>query len=154
MAVSSARRIDVPTVMPGGTALTGADYVSAFRLPADGARSRTPEQWAREVFEGAPGLLRRFLLLGWSGVLGLRLGPRPSPVHVLGWPVADSGPHAIVLEAHSPLLTARNVAVVHDTDVVWVTFVRFKRRTARAVWSLAAPLHHRVVPRLMTRAGR
>ncbi len=55
------------------------DYRDAFEVPTDRTDTRTPEQWARAVFESAPRKSRWFLLLGWRGVLGLRLGPRPYP---------------------------------------------------------------------------
>ncbi|MFC1410088.1 hypothetical protein ACEZCY_12535 [Streptacidiphilus sp. N1-12] len=101
-----ARRIEVPGEIPGG-GLPDADYASAFELTTPDARALTPAQWARGAFEGAPAPLRPVLLLGWTLVLGLRLGPRPSPDHVLGWPIRDAGPDSVTLEADSRLLAAR-----------------------------------------------
>ncbi|MGW7561539.1 DUF2867 domain-containing protein [Streptomyces sp. NPDC054757] len=131
-----------------------ADYASAFELPSRHARSRTPEQWARATFEGAPATVRWALLRGWTLVLGLRMGPRPSPDHVLGWPVSESGPGSVTLEARSPLVATRNVVVVNGSGVVWVTFVRYHRRLSRLVWAAAAPVHHLAVPYLLGRAER
>ncbi|EFL20631.1 conserved hypothetical protein [Streptomyces himastatinicus ATCC 53653] len=148
------RRVEAPQVVPGGEDLTDSDYVSAFELTAPRARARTPEEWARATFEGAPAPVRWLLVGGWTLVLGLRLGPRTSPAHVLGWPVPDSGPDSITLAAASRLVAARNVVVVDGARVVWVTSVRFHGRVGRAVWAVAAPVHHLAVPFLLGRAGR
>ncbi|MFD0023910.1 DUF2867 domain-containing protein [Streptomyces sp. NPDC058382] len=154
MTSARVRRVEVPqtalTVGAGG----GAAYASAFELPSAQARARTPEQWARAAFEGAPAPLRGMLVLGWRFALGLRLGPRPSPGHVLGWPVAETGPDAVALEARSGLITARNVVTVSATGVVWSTFVRYESRIARPVWAAIAPVHHLAIPYLLARANR
>lgn len=154
MTTARVRRVEVPQVVPGGEDLTDSDYVSAFELTAPRARARTPEEWARATFEGAPAPLRWLLVGGWTLVLGLRLGPRTSPAHVLGWPVPDSGPDSITLAAASRLLAAHNVVVVDEARVVWVTSVRFHGRVGRAVWAVAAPVHHLAVPFLLGRANR
>ncbi len=134
--------------------LRKSDYASAFELPTPDAQSLTPEQWARATFEGAPVLLRWLLVMGWTLVLGLRLGPRPSAGHVLGWLISDSGSDSITLESRSRLVATRNIVVVNDSNVVWVTFVRFNRRIARPVWAVAAPIHHMAIPYLLKRASR
>ncbi|MFI0776803.1 hypothetical protein [Streptomyces sp. NPDC021212] len=41
-----------------------------------------------------------------------------------------------------------------DARVVWVTSVRFHGRVGRAVWAVAAPVHHLAVPFLLGRASR
>ncbi|WP_041823585.1 hypothetical protein [Streptantibioticus cattleyicolor] len=132
----------------------GAHDASAFALPAAALPSLTPEEWARATFEGAPGPLRQVLRAGWTAGLGLRLGPGSSPRHVLGWPITGSGADAVTLEARSPLLTARNVVTVEGSRLVWATFVWFEKPAGRAVWSAAAPVHHRTVPYLLARAAR
>ncbi|MFF1924035.1 DUF2867 domain-containing protein [Streptomyces sp. NPDC058221] len=159
--MTSARvhRVEVPQTADaggseGGGGLVGAGYASAFELTSPLAGTRTPEEWARAAFEDAPAPLRVVLVLGWRLALGLRLGPRPSPGHVLGWPVAETGPHGVVLEARSGLITARNVVTVSATGVVWSTFVRYERRIARPVWAVVAPVHHLVIPYVLARANR
>ncbi|OLT44596.1 hypothetical protein BJF85_20035 [Saccharomonospora sp. CUA-673] len=37
-----------------GAAPDAADYASAFRVPTPAARTRSPREWTRLVFEGAP----------------------------------------------------------------------------------------------------
>lgn len=143
------RRVEVPQSSRSAT----ADYSSAFLLPAAG-RSGTPEEWARAVFEGVPVPLRWLLPLGWRLVLGLRLGPRNSPRHVLGWAVTDADAGSITLESQSWLVVAENIVVVDDAGVRWVTVVRFRRRIAAAVWAVAARIHHLTVPWLLGRAAR
>ncbi|WP_078897955.1 DUF2867 domain-containing protein [Streptomyces rimosus] len=134
--------------------LNGAHYASRFTAPVAGLPSRSPEAWARAVFEEAPAALQRCLYAGWRGGLGLRLGPRRVPQHVLGWPITTTGPSSITLKAGSPLLTARNVLSVDGSVLTWSTFVHFTGRTGRAVWASAAPLHHQAVPFLLKRAIR
>lgn len=154
MSIPRAHRAEVPLSVRAGIGGAQSDYTSAFELPVPDARAQTAEQWARATFEGAPAPLRRVLLLGWTLVLGLRLGPVPSPGHVLGWPVTDSGSGSATLTASSWLITAQNVVVTGESSVTWVTLVRFDRRIGRAVWSMARPVHHLVVPRLLRRASR
>ncbi|CAM5336085.1 hypothetical protein STENM327S_01425 [Streptomyces tendae] len=140
------RRVRVPS--------DGAHFASAFALPLSGLPRRTAEEWARVTFEDTPVLLRTLLRAGWSGVLGLRLGPRVSARHVIGWRTVENGPDRIAVEARAPSLTARNVVTVDDARLVWATYVNFRRRTGRVRWSLAAPVHHLVVPLLLGRAVR
>jgi hypothetical protein len=154
MTTPRARRVEVPQAVQADGVFAESNYAWAFELPAPDARSLTPEQWARATFEGAPVLLRWFLAMGWTLVLGLRLGPRPSPRHVLGWLISDSGADSVTLESHSPLIVTSNIVVVSNSNVVWVTFVRFNRRIARPVWAVAAPIHHMMVPYLLKRASR
>ncbi|GAA2580341.1 MULTISPECIES: DUF2867 domain-containing protein [Streptomyces] len=144
--VPAVRRIRIPS--------DGAHFASAFELPLSGLPRRTAEEWARTTFEDTPELLRELLRAGWRGVLGLRLGPRSSARHVIGWRTVEAGPGRITLEARAPALTARNVVTVDGTRLVWATYVNFERRTGRARWSLAAPVHHLAVPLLLGRAVR
>ncbi|WP_405783438.1 DUF2867 domain-containing protein [Streptomyces sp. NBC_00859] len=154
MTTPRVRRVDVPEAARTSGDFAAADYASAFGLPMPRAGSRTPEQWARATFEDAPAAVRWFLLRGWTLVLGLRMGPRPSPGHVLGWLVSQSGPGSVTLEARSSLVVTRNIVVVDGSGVVWITFVRYNRRLSRLVWAVAAPVHHLAVPRLLGRAAR
>ncbi|MBU3864365.1 DUF2867 domain-containing protein [Streptomyces sp. 4503] len=153
-AAPRARRTAVPGALAARDDLADAHYASAFALPVPRAGSLTAEQWARAVFEGAPAPLRRFLVLGWTLGLGLRLGPRTSPRHVLGWAVSDAADHSLTLTARSPLVLTHNVVAIEDARVLWATFVRFDRPVGRPLWALAAPVHHRTVPRLLGRAAR
>ncbi|MFD8534772.1 DUF2867 domain-containing protein [Streptomyces rubrogriseus] len=132
----------------------GAHFASAFALPLAGLPRRTAEQWARTTFEDTPAPLRTLLRVGWSGVLGLRLGPRVSARHVIGWRTVESAPDRIAVEARAPSLTVRNVVTVDAVRLLWATYVRFEDRSGRLLWSLAAPVHHLVVPLLLGRAVR
>lgn len=134
--------------------LAGADYASAFTVPAAGLESRTAGSWARAVVEGAPLPVRWALLAGWRGVLGLRLAPASVPGHVLGWPVEQDEPGAITLRARSPLLLARNTVSVDGAGLTWTTRVHFERRAGRVIWAVVAQVHHRLLPLLLHRAVR
>jgi hypothetical protein len=111
------------------------------------------EQWARDVFEGAPGGLRQFIVLGWIVALGVRLGPRSFSDHVLGWRIADSTGETIVLEAAFRFGSARNVLRAESTRVVLATFVRYEKPLAKIAWSSAALIHERIIPYLLSHAA-
>ncbi|QKV96541.1 DUF2867 domain-containing protein [Streptomyces sp. NA02950] len=155
MATARARRVDIPRALQDGHKFTGFHYESAYQLPVEEARKLTPEQWGRATFEDAPAVLRWFLRFGWTKVLGLRMGPKTtSPRHVLGWHIADSDDGMMTIEAHSGIVATYNIVLVNDGDVVWVTFVRFNKGIARAVWGMAKPVHQMAVPYLLKRADR
>jgi hypothetical protein len=93
-----------------------------------------------------------FLTTGWKYGLGLALGARASPEHVLGWLISSSSSDSITLQARSRFLVAQNVVMVSDSTVVLATLVQFSGRTGRALWAVATPVHHRVIPYLLQRA--
>ncbi|MFJ8189933.1 DUF2867 domain-containing protein [Streptomyces sp. NPDC096094] len=132
----------------------GTHFASAFELPTAGLPRLTPEQWARASFEDVPAVLRELFRTGWAGVLGLRLGPRSSARHVVGWRMLESGPDRLALEARAPSLIVRNVLTLDGSRLLWATYVRYERPAGRALWSLAAPVHHLAVPLLLGRAVR
>jgi hypothetical protein len=86
----------------------------------------------------------------------LKLGPRPSDDHVLGWAVAEGDlvPGSTALLAESRFLRAHNIVMVGPTTVTWVTLVHFSHRLARPLWALARPVHHLTIRSLLTRAAR
>ncbi|WP_036495518.1 DUF2867 domain-containing protein [Nocardia sp. BMG111209] len=151
MSAQRVRRVS-PSSTAVGDGTPSADYVSAFELDPHGTR-RTAEHWARSVFEHAPAVMRILLVLGWRLVLGLRLGPRPATGFVLGWHIASAEPEILVLESHSPFLTARNIVAASDSTVTWTTLVRFDRRIARPVWNIVRPVHELAIPYLLRRAA-
>jgi Protein of unknown function (DUF2867) len=153
MASLGARRVEVPTEVQRRHDTPRSDYASAFELSIGARRFLTPEQWARATFERAPAYLRVFLAAAWRYGLGLRLGARASSDHVLGWPISSSGSESITLTARSRLMVAQNIVVVRDATVVLVTLVQFTGRAGRVLWAVARPIHTRVMPYLLERAG-
>jgi Protein of unknown function (DUF2867) len=129
------------------------DYRDAFEVPTDRTDTRTPEQWARAVFESAPRPLRWFLLLGWRWVLGLRLGPRPSSDHVLGWRIVETSPEAVRLELRSALMTAHLILRVAGSTAVLITNVHYTQRLAHPLWTAAGLIHRQMIPYLLGRAA-
>jgi hypothetical protein len=150
----NARRIRVPERTRAVSGLPEPDYACAFRSAHPPTDTRSAEQWARVVFEGASRPVRLFLTLGWRIVLGLRLGPYPSADHVLGWRIGASEPGLIVLDQRSRLITAHNVVEVDGASICWTTFVKYRHPAAPAVWALVKPFHVLTIPRLLRRAGR
>ena len=148
-----ARQVELPDGIRALDTLTDPSYTYACEIRAQPGDSRPAEQWARGVFEGAPRPLRWFIVTGWIVGLGLRLGPRPSASHVLGWKILSSTPTTIALGVDSFVLSAHLVVHVQDRRVVHATFVRYERRPARILWTAAAPIHRRVVPYLLRRAA-
>jgi hypothetical protein len=149
----NARRVEVTDEIAAGDTLVEPDYSGAFEVLITDADARSPEQWARATFEGAPRAVRWCLLLGWRAILGLRLGPPASPDHVLGWKIVTAAPEAITLEVRSGLVTAHKVLRIDGSRVILTTFVRYERRGAGALWSAIAPVHHRAEPYVLGRAA-
>ncbi len=133
--------------------LANPDRATVLELASPGASAHSAEQWARTTFEGAPWLLRRLLPLSWRLGLGLRLGPRSSRDHILGWRIVRTQPDSIVLELDSRLISAHNVVVVDDSRVRWAAFVRYERRGVRLLWALAVPIHRLTLSYVLGRAA-
>jgi hypothetical protein len=149
-----ARRIDVSEQIRAVDTLAEPHYAAAWEVAIADRDARSAEQWARATFEHAPRALRAFIVAGWTVGLGLRLGPRPSPDHVLGWKSVTAAPDLIILSVQSGLLgTAHIVFQVEGSRVVLASFVRYEKRWARPIWSAVQPVHHRIVPYLLGRAA-
>lgn len=143
----------VAAALETSTTDTPPDYQVTFEVPTDKADTRTPEQWARALFEHAPLPVRWFLLLGWRWVLGLRLGPRSSSDHVLGWRIAETSPDAIRLELRSSFMTAQLILRVTSSMAVLTTHVYYTRPLARPLWAVVSLIHQQMVPYLLGRAA-
>jgi hypothetical protein len=50
-------------------------------------------------------------------------------------------------------MVAHNIVAVSDSTVVLVTLVQFTRRAGRVLWAVATPVHNKVIPYLLGRAG-
>jgi hypothetical protein len=150
------RRVEVPPQIAASFARSTANDASAFSLTIEDPGTRTSVQWARAVFEGAPAALRWCIVFGWTHVLGLRLGPRPSDDHVLGWEIAngDLVAGSTALLAESRLLRACNIVSVETEAVTWVTLVHCSRAAARPLWALSRPIHLLTIRYLLARAAR
>lgn len=130
------------------------DYECAFRATAATTHQRCAEDWARATFESIPRPLRALLRIGWRSALGLRLGPYPSPDHILGWRIGTQEANHVVLLQRSALIEAYNVVEVTEAHVTWSTLVNYRHPAARPVWGLAAPIHQLILPLLVHRVCR
>jgi hypothetical protein len=129
------------------------DYTDSFGAELAPGDGRSPEQWARAVFEGASRPVRWFLIAGFRFGLGLRFGPRRSPEHILGWAIVERAQDAITLQAQSWFLTSRLVLRTDGSRGTQSTFVRYDRPIAAFLWPPVAILHRQIVPRLVRRAA-
>jgi hypothetical protein len=145
-------RVEVTDEVRAIDTLAGPDYAAAWDVAVAGADALSAEQWARATFEGAPRVLRDLIVAGWIGGLGLKLAPRSSGDHVLGWSITRNTPELIILEAKFRFGTSHNVLRVEKSRVLLATFVRNEKRGGRTVWTLVAPLHQQILPRLLGRA--
>ncbi|WP_418960157.1 DUF2867 domain-containing protein [Streptomyces tritici] len=138
------------TSVPAGiTALApeGSGYADVFTLTAAGASARSPEQWARALFEEVAGRQGQFI---WRGLLGLRLRRGTgSAGHVAGWRIAERCDGRVRLEARSWMLTGHLVVEVDDDRVSLATVLRYRRRAAARVWPPLAAVHRRLAPGLL-----
>jgi Protein of unknown function (DUF2867) len=132
--------------------LIDPDYTDAFEADTSSAKPQSPEQWARATFEGAPVAMRWFLLASWRAGLGLRLGPRHSPDHVLGWHIFDRATNSVTLEVHSWLLACHLVFWLEDTKLVFSSSIRYKGKIGAVVWPPVSSLHRRIVPYVLKHA--
>lgn len=121
------------------------DFACAYGIPIAPGDDRSSEQWARAAWEGAPTPLRWFMLTGWRFVLGLRLGPRHSPDHILGWRIISSDPGETACFLHSGFLSAHNTFRKANGTLVWSTFVTYERPPARLIWPPVSLLHRLLV---------
>jgi len=131
------------------------DYADAFEIRAAAPSPLSAEGFARLALEASPRPIRWGLYTLLRHVIRLRLAPRSSADHVLGWPVTVSEHDVVQLEAESALI--RGIIVgrrVDETLARVTTFVVYKRPlAARAMWTVASPLHRLVARRLMERAA-
>jgi hypothetical protein len=125
-------------------------FACAYKVAIAPGDERPAEQWARDIWEGAPTPLRWFMIVGWRYVLRLRVGPLTSPDHILGWRIAERGADEIVCRLESGFLSADNVFQRGDDTFVWSTFVGYERRGARIIW-LPVSLIHRLLVRISLR---
>lgn len=134
--------------------LPGAGYVDAYQFETDPDDRRSPAEWAAAVFEGSPlaGLVR----FAWRWGLLLRLAPRGTPGHVLGWrvEVVPGEPDVAVLSQDSRLMSARLVFRSRPGTLQFSTYVRCTGIAGRVVWAVAAVLHRRLAPYLLKSAVR
>jgi hypothetical protein len=128
-------------------------YTDSFEAEDATGASRSPEQWARAVFEGAPRPVRWFLVTGFRFGLGLRLAPRTSPEHVLGWAIVERGSDSVTLQAKSWLLTSRLVFQTDGPHLKQSTHVRYNRPIAALMWPPVSIIHRQIVPRLLQHAA-
>jgi hypothetical protein len=155
-----AHRVEVPEAVRSAGSPAGVDDATAFEILVAQDDERSPEQWARLIFEGAPIALRWFVLIGWRVVLRLRLGPARTPAYVLGWRIVGTtasafpSAEAITLQVRSKLITADKIVQVNRSRVTVTTLVRYERRTGRLIWMAVSPIHHLTEPLLLTRAAR
>ena len=147
------RRVEVTEEFRAVDTLAEPNYAAAWEADIAAGSALSAEQWGGATFEDAPRALRAFIVAGWTAGLGLRLGPRPSPDHVLGWRITVNAPEMIILEVQFRFGTAHNVLCVASSRVLVGTFVRFEKRGGRTVWSLVAPLHQWIVPYILGRAA-
>lgn len=142
----------VRKTVPGEDAVE-RDFACAYEIAIDPGDSRSSEDWARAAWEGAPTPLRWFMLAGWRFVLGLRLGPRPSPDHILGWQIVDRDADRTVCQLRSGLLSALNTFRVSEGRFIWSTFVIYDRPLARIIWPPTSVIHRILVRIALRRAA-
>jgi|HubBroStandDraft_5_1064220.scaffolds.fasta_scaffold274621_2 hypothetical protein len=149
-----AHRVDVPPEIAHLNPLVEPNYAEGWQVERSESDVRSPEQWARAIFEGAPRAAHAFLEVGWKLGLLLQLGPRNSEEYVFGWKIETNNPEVIVFGVHSALVgNASFVLCLQDSQVVLANFVRFERRGAGAIWASVLPIHRRMVPYVLTRGA-
>ena len=140
---------NIPDAVRRVAALASPDYVDLFTATTSFATDKSAEEWARAALEDTPtGRAAPFL---WR-LLGLRLGPTPSPDYVQGWKIADRGDDWIRIETTSWLMTAHAVVQVDDGRVSLALFLRYDRAIAALIWPPVSVTHRRAVPVILRQA--
>jgi hypothetical protein len=128
------------------------DYADAYRIPASGAESRDAEEWLRHIFESLPTVSRRGLRFGWR-LITARLGPYPSPGHVLGWTIEDSQPGCARIALTGSIGVRANLVLrTEATTLTIATLLEHRRTTGRIMWTFVRPIHERILRALLSRA--
>jgi hypothetical protein len=140
---------NIPDAISSLDTLASPDYVDLFTATTSGATDRSAEEWARVALEETP--TGRSAPDLWR-LLGLRLGPTPSPDYVQGWRIADRGGDWIRIEATSWFMTAHAVVQVDDRHVSIALFVRYDRPIAALIWPPVSVMHRRAVPVMLRQA--
>jgi hypothetical protein len=144
-------QIEVVEAPPRGHA---ADYSDSFTVGRASSDPRSAEDWFRAAFEGSPAVIRHGLPVIWRSVLGLRMGPRPSPDHVLGWRRVSTEPELAVYETQSGIAEANLVMRLEANRAVLTTFVHhLKPAIVSSIFVVAGPVHRAVIPFLLDRAA-
>ena len=129
-----------------------ASFVCAYATDVVAGDPRSSEDWARQVWEAAPGWLRCFMVLGWRRVLRLQLVPPQTPNQILGWTITERGPDRTVCQSHSSFMSAYNTFVSREGLFVWSTYIFYDRPIARLLWPAASLLHRPIVRLSLARA--
>jgi hypothetical protein len=148
------RQIEVPPEARALSTLAHIDYEDAFFVGAMPVRTRTAEQWARAVLEGASLTIRGTLQTGWSA-LGLKLGRDGSDRFVLGWEVRRSSPDFVLLAAGSHVGMPGELLFKRERGgLLFATFVQHDNAVARGIWAGVEPVHVPIVRRILEDARR
>jgi hypothetical protein len=138
-----------PPALAAHGSLARVDYADGYRVEGVPVSSLDALGWLRRVFDGRPAAVRAGLRLGWRG-LGLRLGPQPSPAHVLGWRIEAAGPHVARLAVDGRLGIDANLVLATEHDSLTLsTLVRLRGPAARVLWAAVRPFHVAIVRALL-----
>ncbi len=136
----------VPDAIRSLSPMADPGYVDLFTMTS-GVPGRSPEQWARAMFEDVLGGRAQFV---WRVLMGLRL--KAAPDRVAGWRIAERGDDYVRLEASSWFLTAHLVVQADDEHVSFATFIRYDRPLAARVWPPMSKVHRKSAPGLLRQA--
>lgn len=142
------RQQPVPEEILALSTMADPGYVDVFTMDS-GVPGRSPEQWARTMFEVVLGRDAQFV---WRVLLGMRL--KAAPDRVAGWKIADRGDNWVRLEADSWFLTGNLVVQADDQHVSLATFVRYDRPLASRIWQPLSKKHRRYTPDLLRQAHK
>lgn len=146
--------IELPVEGRALCTLPRVDYVDSFHLTSLRAGTRTAEEWARAMLEGAPPGMRTALRRGWLA-LGLRVGPRDDPRRVLGWEIQRSTPEFAVLGANSVAGMDAQLLFKREHDaLLFATTLKLSNPVVRVLWGMFSPQHRRVVRQLLRELAR
>lgn len=148
------RRVAVSPAARRLSTITRVDYEDAFEIHTGPTHRRTAEEWAREIFEGAPLPTRMALRSAWF-LLGAELHHDPPDRFIFGLEVLRRTSEFVFLGVGSRLGASAELLLEREQDTLrFTTFVRLGTPAARAMWSQAAAGHRFAVRYLFGHGAR
>jgi hypothetical protein len=144
----------VPEAIRRLDTLVDPDYTDLFTAAPIHVTAKSPEGWARAIFDGAPAALRLLIPVVHRWLLGLRLGPRSSPAHILGWKISDRGEDYVTLEVACWFMTPHLLLKTEDNQISVATLICYDRSAARCIWPPVSIVHRHVGIALLRHALR
>ncbi len=142
-------RRETTKVIRSRSSIKEPDYIDLFVIVGD-LPVRSPEQWARALFEEVAGSTGQVV---WRVLLGLRLSRPSTTGHVAGWEIGAANDRWVRLEAGGRWLTGNLLVAADGREVSMATIIRYHGRWGAWLWRILSRVHCREAPGLLRDAA-